>query len=378
MKKFQSFTVMTFFILITFIISGCLPPNYTKEKAKEIAKNHKNETLSWFTSNMQDAKPDNDVEAYETGVDLLGAIKGNYKRNGKSYKYVYEYTNKKMYIGEGYDETCKIVQNEILKDFGYTKEEAEISFHGYQFACKNENDDTKPRYNNEIEKAKELYSYQEKLMPADKTPEQFAKAILDINSKEKFDFYMHLYRDDFPAQQLEKQKQYKNLGSIWCSAKIDLTKQKQGFYEKVYLKDRIENRYYHIEKISDNLYGGYINYKGIPAEGDRLKISYKDGKHLTLEIPKSAKPILFSKNSLTLVHYFKNTKGDTIENIAEEMYRSTKAGVKGFHQYDTDLFVKDDFSYGYTSIKVPLVGGVYTYKILGIFDFDYWKLKFFE
>mgnify|MGYP003296764774 CR=1 FL=1 len=133
MKRVISFTLMLTILATAFLISGCLPPNYTKEKAKEIAKANQKEALAWFAANMPDAKPDSDCVAYEMGTDLLGAVKGSYKRNGRSNGYVYEYTNKKMYIGEGYDETCKIVQDKVLKDFGYTKQEAEINFHGYKF-----------------------------------------------------------------------------------------------------------------------------------------------------------------------------------------------------------------------------------------------------
>ena len=78
------------------------------------------------------------------------------------------------------------------------------------------------------------------------------------------------------------------------------------------------------------------------------------------------------------MHYFKNTKGELIQNEAEELYRSKQAEVKGYHQYSTSLFVKDDFSYAYSNIMVPLVEGVYNYKILSVFDLDYWMLKFFN
>lgn len=379
MKKLLSLTVMLMLLVTTFLISGCLPPNYSKEQAKKIAQEHRQEALNWFATNMPNAKPDSDVEAYETGTDLYGAVKGNYKRDGKSHKFVYEYTDKKMYIDEGYEETCKIIEATVLKDFGYTKDESVVSFHGYKFKAKNENDNPrKNRFQDNAVPPKALYSYQEKLIPADKTPEQFAKAILAPNTEENFDFYIHLYRDNFPEQQLEKQKRYQNLRSIWCSTKIDLTKQPQGIYEKVYLTDKITDRYYHIEKINDGLYAGYISFTGFPAKGDKLKIDYKEGKHLTLTIPEGAKPIIFSKNSMNLVQYFKNTKGDTIHNIAEELFKTSIPGVKGYHQYSTELFVKDNLSYGYSHLTVPLVKGVYTYKILGIFDLDYWKLKFFD
>lgn len=376
MKKLVSFALMLVLLVTTFLISGCLPPNYSDEKVKEIAKNHQKDALAWFQKNMPDATPGKDCKAYKTGIDLLGAVKGDYKRNGKTYQYVYEYTNNRMYISEGYDEACKIVEDIVLKDFGYTKEESEVSFHGYQFAAKNENDATRRR-NPDEKVPKEIYSYQEKLMPAGITPEEFAKALLDPNTKEKFDFYIHLYRDDFPAQELDKQIKYKNLGSVWCNKKIDLMKEPQGIYEKVYLRKGVEDRYYHIEKISDDMYGGYLTTKGLPKNGDKLKIKYT-GDRLTLEIPEGTQPVIFSKRALTLVHAFKNVKGDLIENVAEEMYRSKHAKVNGYHQYSTYLYVKDDFSYGYKSITVSVVKGVYNYKILGIFDLDYWKLKFFD
>lgn len=378
MKKVLSLITVLVLLVTSFLLSGCLPPNYTKEKAEKIVKDHKQEALAWFSQNMPDAKPDSDCKAYEMSTDLLGAVKGSYKRNGKNYNYVYEYTNKIMYIEEGYKETCRIVEDAILKDFGYSKQEAEISFHGYQFLGKNENDQPRGNSQDKGSDIKEFYSYQEKLKPANKTPEQFAKAILASDTKDKFDFYIHLYRKDFPKQQLEKQKQYKNLGSIWCNVEIDLTEQNQGVYEKIYLKDKILERYYHIEKIADGLYGGYISTNGVPSGGDKLKTDYKEGKYLVLEIPKGTKPIVFSNESMTLVHQFKNSKGEVINVAAEEMYKSRKAMINGYHQYDGELFLKDNITYGYTHITTPLVNGIYRYKILSFFDLDYWKLKFFD
>lgn len=376
MKKLVSFAILLLLLVTTFLISGCIPPNYSSEKAKEIAQAHQKDAFAWFQEHMPDAKPDKDCAAYQTGIDLLGAVKGEYKRNGKTHKYVYEYTNKKMYVSEGYEDTCKIVKDIVLKDFGYSNDESEVSFHGYQFLAKNENDAPRRRDSEEKE-AKELYSYQEKLMPAGISPKDFAKTLLDPNTKEKFDFYIHLYRDDFPEQQLEKQMRYKNLGSIWCSKKIDLANNPQDIYEKVYLRKEIKNRYYNIVKITDDIYGGYITHVKLPQGKDEVKYKYtKDG--LTLTIPDGAQPIIFSKKELTLVHAFKNGKGDLIENVAEEMFRAKKGTVKGYHQYDTELFIKDDFSHGYKSIRVPLVKGVYNYKILGIFDLAYWRLKFFD
>lgn len=378
MKRIVSFSLMLIILITSFLISGCLPPNYTKEKAKEIAKNHQQEALDWFAANMPEAKPDGDVDAYEMSINLLGAVKGKYKHNGKNYKFVYEYTNKKMYLGEGYKDTCKIVEESLLKDFGYSSQEAEVNIYGYQFPGKNENDAPRKQFEEDNKAVKEFYSYQEELRPADKTPAQFAKDILAADTKERFTCYLHLYRDYYPTLDRNKLLQYPNLGSVWCNAKLDIIKQPQGIYQKVYLKDKTQEGYYHIEKITDDLYGGYITVKGKNLPNDKLKVNFKDDKFITLEIPENSTPVLFSKKNLTLVHYFKNVKGEQIENVVDEMYRDSKAGIKGYHMYDTELFVKDDFSYGYKNMRVSLVKGVYNYKILGVFDLDYWRLKFFN
>lgn len=378
MRKILSFSIMLMILVTSCLLSGCLPPNYSKEKAKEIAKAHQKEAIAWFASNMPEAKPEETVEAYEMGTNLLGAVKGSYKHNGKSYKYVYEYTNKKMYLGEGYKETCKIVEASLLEALGYSKQEAEVDMYGYQFPGKNENDAPKKQFEEQFKNVKEFYSNQEELRPADKTPEQFAKAILAADTKEKFTCYVHLYREAYPPYQSDKLLQHPNLGSIWCNAKLDLAKNPQGIYQKVYLRDKIQEGYYHIEKITEDLYGGYITFKGKPLPADKLKITLKDKKHLILEVPENSTPVFFSKSNVTLVHYFNNVKGQQIENVVEEMYRASKVGIKGYHMYSTELFVKDDFSYGYKTLRVPLVKGVYNYKILGVFDLDYWRLKFFD
>jgi len=375
MKKSASYLFLFVMLVTTFLISGCLPPNYSDQKAKDIEKTYTKDALAWFQKNMPDATPDKECKAYISGSDLLGALKGEYKRNGKTYKYIYEYTDKKMYTSEGYKDTCKIIEDTVLKDFGYSKAETEVSFHGYQIVAKNENDAPKKQFGDK--QPQKITTAQEKLTPANITPAEFAKNILDPNTKEKFDFYIHLYRDDFPEQQVEKQNKYKNLGSIWCNKKIDLVKNSEGIYEKVYLKKEIKNRYYNIVRITDDLYVGYIANVDMSKNGVKPNFEYTQDK-LTLKIPANTQPIIFSKKALTMVHSFKNAKGELIENVVEEMFKWEKAEIKGYHQYSTELFLKDDFSHGYEPLRVPMVKGVYNYKILGIFDLAYWKLKFFN
>ena len=52
MRKVYSLTIMVALLVTAFVISGCIPPNYSKEQAKKIVSEHKPEALAWFSKNM--------------------------------------------------------------------------------------------------------------------------------------------------------------------------------------------------------------------------------------------------------------------------------------------------------------------------------------
>lgn len=377
MKRIISYILLGLLILSSFLISGCLPPNYTKDKAKAIAKEHHKDAVAWFKQNKPEAKVDSDCEAYSTGIDLLGAVKGEYKLKDKTYKYVYDYKDNKMYVSEGYEQVCALVKKSLLKEFGYAEKDTEISFHGYTFSASNENDDPKRGGpGNPPKPTDKIGSHQEKLIPASKSVEDFAQEVLKADTKESFPVYIHLWQLDFPPYEPNKLRAHKNLGSIWCTVPIDCEKGFNGVYCKVYYKDKIKNDIAHIDKIEDGLYGGYISSKEVAQ--DILKIVKKDRKSFRMEIPPAAQPIFFSKAPRNLVHYFKNTKGNLIQNQKRDVYRSACPGQKDYYRFGTNLMVKNNVSDCYDSITVSLVRGKYDYKLLSIFDLDYWMLKFFD
>jgi len=375
MKKLTSLMLMFTLIITTFIISGCLPPNYSKEQAKKIATEHKPEALAWFAQNMPAAKPDADCEAYETGVDLLGAVKGSYKNNGKSYDYVFDYNNKKMYVGEGYEETCAIVKAAILKEFNYSSKEAKVNFHGYSFKLKNENDN--PRNHMKFEQGKEISTKLLKLIPAKTSPQEFAQKVLAPDTNEVFKFYIDVYRDTFPKYEPEKQAKFKNLGLIMCFVPVDIEKDAQTVYKKYYSAKGVEEYVFHLTKVEEGFYAGYET-KFFPKLEDKAKVTKKAANHFLLEIPKTASPIFFSKDARMLVHSFKNPKGDLIENVIDDQFLQSVPGMAGFKQHGINLVVKNDYAHSYSATRVSLVGGKYDVKALGAFDFDYWRLKYFH
>ena len=41
MRKVYNLTIMVALLVTAFVISGCIPPNYSKEQAKKIVSEHK-------------------------------------------------------------------------------------------------------------------------------------------------------------------------------------------------------------------------------------------------------------------------------------------------------------------------------------------------
>lgn len=375
MKKAVNMLLAITLFMTSLLVAGCLPPNYTKEKAQKIAKEHAPEAVEWFKQHKPAAKVDSSVEAYATGIDLLGAVKGEYKLEGKSYKYVYDYQAKKMYVGEGYKQACKLVEADILKELGYARANTEFNFHGFTFAAGNENDSTRGGYAEDQKKEKFLKSYQEELLPADLTSRAFADEALKANSGVNFPFFVDTYNENFPEYKPEVFKAHSNLGGIIGYIPIDCEKGFNGVYRKRYTKDKIIERVCHIEKIYDGLYGGYFS-TGEEVE-DKLIITRKDSKNFSMEIPANTKPVFFSKSSINLLHSFKNPAGNIIKNEANEVYKTVCPGNKGCNLFSVDFMVKNNVPYCYDSMRVSYVQGKYDFKVLGIFDWEYWKLLLF-
>ena len=375
MKRIYSFIIMVALLITAFAISGCFPPNYSKEQAKKIVSEHKPEALAWFSKNMPAAKPDAECEAYKTELDLFGAIKGSYKVIGKSYDYVFDYNTKNMYVGEGYEETCALVKAAILKEFNYSAKETKVSFHGYSFKLKNENDKLSKRM--PIDQPKEISTKLLKLIPAKISPQEFAQRVLAPDTNEVFNFYIDVYRDSFPKYEPEKQAKFKNLGLIMCFIPVDIEKDAQTVYKKYYSVKGVEEYVCHLAKVEDGFYAGYET-KWSPKLEDKAKVTKKTSKQFLLEIPKTARPIFFSKEKKMLVHSFKNPKGNLIENIIADKHTASVPGMAGFKQHGLELVVKDEYAHSNSATSVSLVGGAYDVKALGFFNFDYWRLKYFH
>ena len=56
MKRIYSFIIMVALLITAFAISGCFPPNYSKEQAKKIVKNLKLNKVESTLATAEDKK----------------------------------------------------------------------------------------------------------------------------------------------------------------------------------------------------------------------------------------------------------------------------------------------------------------------------------
>ena len=364
MRKICSVFLLMLMIVSTLLISGCTPPDYSDDKAKKIVSEHSQEATDWFQKNLPDAKVDKKVEAFATTNSLLAAVKGSYIRNGRSYGYVYAYRDKKMYVEEGYEESCKLIKQRILKEMGLTEQETVVKLHGYTIVADSENDKPREKENNASKNgSRKLGIGAQKLKPAAMTPQEFADAVLAQNTKESLDFYLHVYKNVYPEPKQELLAKYKNLGAVFYNVPVDVTKNEMVVSQKIYNSKGVKVSYCRFAKINNYLYGGYISPQGRPAE-DKIKVHNQDDKNFTLEVLADSKVVFFSTKEVKLVHHFQNANNQLIENEAKKLSRSPVAALADCHEYDGNIVVKDNVFQGYTSLRVPRVKGIYEFKIM--------------
>lgn len=103
-KEFVMRKKLVIFVAIftAFILSGCVPPNYTKEHEEECLKAHYSEAVDWFSEKMPEAKVSEEAKCYSSHPDLYQLIEGKYEKGGQKYTFLYDYGNNKMYTSENY------------------------------------------------------------------------------------------------------------------------------------------------------------------------------------------------------------------------------------------------------------------------------------
>lgn len=340
-------------IAIGLSFAACTPPNYSKDKAKEIADVHRPEAETWFAEHYPQAEIKS-CRAYKDSTDLYSALTGTYKVGRAEYSYVYDYYNRAMYLSEGYDEVCGLVAAEIGSAFGLDDERTEYHFYGLSFTTASENDDAKDSGRAQGEMISSLY---EKLVPAGDTADS-ARSVLDGSTE--FRFYVTNYMEAFPKPDVNAFNAYPNLHSITYNVPVD--GDFCGEYRQEWSKNGCSSKYARVTKLEDGLYGGYLCGSAQELE-DKLSFDRQDENSFSLEIPEGTELIIFSDKKLKLVNCFSNTAGEAFEEESDELYKAECPGWPGMYKMSHDLLVTSELSHGYGRDAVAEDPGLYIFKV---------------
>lgn len=339
-------------------LTGCRAPNYTGRKAKEIAAKYRTEAELWFETNEPGAVIQT-CEAYNAGVDLLAAVRGHYKKDGKSWYYVYDYYNHDMYTSEGYDACCDMIAAETMKGLGIDPATADSFFTGFSFSTKNENDNFKS-----VPIAPEDSEYHstllEKMLPADIDPETYANAVLD--GEVVFSYSIYSYDGIIPEYDASRFELYPNLGAVNYYADIDVTEGFDGIFKERQSSSSLTKYRAHFTEIGDGFYGGYVIQEGRGEYEDRLEVESGKGE-FTLRIPEQAEPVLFTGKDRKFSSIFKNGEGKEIEVKSGEMknYKEACPGRDDFLIFENSYLVRNSVNECYRRMRIVSVEGEYRF-----------------
>ena len=131
----------------SLLLAACMPPGYSSDKEKEVAKTGYALAQEWFEKNLPEAHINNDAKAYTTSIDLLRAVQGTYnKAKGmhENFDYIYDYENDRMYFSQDYLNVVGFVRDEMRPLLGLKYENIVVNLRGIKFSTTTENDKDSP------------------------------------------------------------------------------------------------------------------------------------------------------------------------------------------------------------------------------------------
>ena len=345
--------------ILALILSGCRPPNYTRKWKKELAERNLPQLEAWFSEHKPGAEIKK-AESVADGVDLYDAMEGTYQLSGKTYRFIYDCYQDKMYTDENYQEVCGMIEDAVTGLFLLEKEKTEFLFLDSQFSAHLENDDWKPFLIEDPGEQPEFGGVLlEGILPDWMGAEEFAQKAL--SGEVPFRYAAAGYGDEYPdfdPALFEKAGQ--NLISIDYYVPVDA----ENFYgpcRKTYRADGVKETWASLVKLGNGLYGGWY-YEGIPGFEDTVLFTEEDKKSFSLTVPDPAIPVIFSEKKQKLKVYFQNSAGESIEYEADSLYRDACPGRSDCYTFSTDFMMKNRVSFGYRAMRNANLGGVYHFK----------------
>jgi len=367
MKLVKKYFSSILILILAISLTGCMPPEFTKEHAKELAREHQGDATQWFAANRPDAKIGKKCTSVDDGVNLYSLIKGTYKESGKTHNYIYNYDDGVMYLDENYAEACDLITQLTCERMGLVQERSTFHFEGLDIPAVSQNDEPDAYYPAQSS----ITANSKKVLPADFGAQQFAEAAVDGNTA--FEYSIWNYGEVIPAFDPSVFEKFPNLMSIDYFAPVQL--EGGGQYSSIWYDATWKcDRYCYLEKASEDMYVGYtymVDDRGaVSADvsgeesicempGQEFSYSEKGDGEIELTIPEDADILIFSTKKRKFTQHFVNSAGKNVTENLVTMQTRDCPGMKGHIIYGACLVVPEQELYGYSLPGKPFVKGHY-------------------
>ncbi|MCQ2530616.1 MAG: hypothetical protein MJ086_05095 [Lachnospiraceae bacterium] len=361
MKKRKNLILWLITVMMAALLfTGCTPPNYSEEAVNKIEDEHYQDVVDYFAQNLPEAQVSKKFKAYRTAVDLYQAIEGNYKIDGKTHKYIYDYVNEQLYTDQYYEEACQLIQNKIYQEFQLEEERTKTTFLGSNLYLHFANDQEKHGLNDEFYEGEEEGLCVDSVLPFGVSAEDYAKQALD--GEVTFEFMVMAYVEEFPEYDVAQYDPYHNLMGIWYTVPvIEENDEFCGAYEKAYSWDWCHEKFCHLKEVEDGFYVGY-ELDGTPDMEDVLEFTRDSETGFNLTIPEAANPLIFSEWKKDYVISFPSSSGETKENDVNEMGRNDCRGFDDDYIFNATYITSKEIHYGGYYMKVSSAHGTYHFE----------------
>ncbi|MCQ2512880.1 MAG: hypothetical protein MJ092_05810 [Lachnospiraceae bacterium] len=359
-KRKNLFLWLITIMMAALLFTGCTPPNYTGEAVDKIENEHYQDVVDYFARNLPNAQVSKKFHAYRTPVDLYQAIEGNYKIDGVSHKYIFDYVNGQLYTDQYYEEACQMIRNRIYQEFHLEEEKTKSTFLGLNLYLHFANDQEKHGLNDMFYEGEEEGLCVAFVLPFNVRPEDFAKQALD--GEVTFEFMVTAYVEEFPEYDAVQYDKYHNLMGIWYT--IPVIKEDSEFYgayEKAYSWNWCHEKFCHLKEVEDGFYVGY-EYNGTPDFEDRLEFTRDNETSFTITIPEDTSPLIFSEWKKDYIVRFHNSAGEEKESDVYAMTRNDCRGFKNYYIFDAEFIADKEIHYGGYYWKLSSAHGRYSFE----------------
>ncbi|MCR5118693.1 MAG: hypothetical protein K6B44_03620 [Lachnospiraceae bacterium] len=235
-------------LLAVFLLTGCMPDNYTSEAADSMTKAHSDQVRAWFASNIPDAKITK-LSAKDSGLDLVHFIGGYFELKGSEYPYAYDFDNDLMYTGRNYDKMLECAAEEIAAALALPVSRIRLDDPVVEADTLVEN------IPGDIEGTACIPL--RGCIPENSTPEDFAKwVICDGNGDPVSDVRFKAYVDTIPAYDPAIFDVLKGIDKIDYVKAISIGT--DDVYHVTYSRNKAESEHCYMQKLRDDLYAGYL------------------------------------------------------------------------------------------------------------------------